>query len=131
MDDDSSGILMPARSDPAPWDVGGVGEEGRTPGPPHSTSPRLVFELYSSTFCGACLHTRSVLSRALDLVPGSELHEYDVALDPDRARDNGITATPSVIVRDSGGVEVQRASGVPTLDQVLVAAAHALHPEAS
>lgn len=98
----------------------------------HDTAgPRLVFELYSSTFCGACLHTRGALSRAVALVPGAMLREYDVALDPDRARDSGITATPSVIVRDSGGTEVQRASGVPTLDQVLVAAARALRPEAS
>lgn len=88
--------------------------------------PAMEFELFSSSFCGACLHTRAVLSRAVDLVDGAALRERDVALDPGRAQELGITATPTVIVRDALGREIQRASGVPTLDQVLLAAARAM-----
>lgn len=98
---------------------------------PDAVRPRVILELFTSTFCGACLHTRSVLTRAVALIPGAELHEYDVALDPQRARDSCITSNPTVIVRDGRATEVHRASGVPTLDQVLVAAERALHQRAS
>jgi hypothetical protein len=96
-----------------------------------TTEPELEFEFYSSSFCGACVHTRAVLSRAASLIPGASLYEYDVALDPQRAHDAGIAATPTVIVRGRDHEEVLRASGVPTLDQVLVAAERALHQRAS
>ena len=37
-----------------------------------------------------------------------------------------IDATPTVIIRDSSGAEVFRATGVPTVPQVLTAAVRAL-----
>lgn len=86
------------------------------------------FELFSAAFCGACRVTRSVLTRAAQLVPGATLVEHDIAFEPDLAADRGIEATPTVIVRDSAGTEVFRASGVPTIDQVLSAAVLALPP---
>ena len=90
-----------------------------------ATLATIEFELFSSSFCGACRQTRSVLDRAAQLVPTAVVREHDVAFDPDLAERARIDATPTVIVR-SGGIEVMRASGVPTIDQVLTAAARAL-----
>ncbi|WP_197067808.1 hypothetical protein [Actinomyces polynesiensis] len=94
-----------------------------------ASPPVVEFDLFSSTFCGACLHTRTVLERAVALVPGTALRVHDVAIEEDRARAEHITATPTVIVRDHEGREVLRAGGVPTLQQVLVAADRAAHPQ--
>jgi thioredoxin 1 len=86
------------------------------------SAPAVRFELYSSSFCGACAHTRQILGVALAAVEGITVREFDVAFDPGRAEAEGIDATPTVIVRDAAGAEVFRAPGVPTLDQVLAAA---------
>jgi len=83
------------------------------------------FELVSSSFCGACRQTRMALTRVLQLVPGSTLTEFDVAGDPGRAASLNIEHTPTTIIRDSHGREVTRAVGVPSLPQILVAAARA------
>jgi thiol-disulfide isomerase/thioredoxin len=91
---------------------------------PQSSS--VAFELYSTSFCGACRQTRSVLDRARQLVPGVTVSEHDVAFEPGLAEERGIVSTPTVIVRDAHGVEVTRASGVPSLDHILVAAARAM-----
>lgn len=86
----------------------------------------VVFELYSSSFCGACQQTRRVLDEVARLVPVASVVEHNVASEPDLAEEHGIDATPTVIVHDSTGAETFRASGVPTIDQVLTAAARAL-----
>jgi hypothetical protein len=83
------------------------------------------FELFSSSFCGACRQTRMALGRVLQLVPGSTLTEFDVAGDPQRAESMNIEHTPTTIIRDSQGREVTRATGVPSLPQILVATAQA------
>jgi hypothetical protein len=81
------------------------------------------YELFSSSFCGACARTRSVLQAASGALPGSSLSEHDVAIEPDLAEANGIEATPTVIVRNARGDEVFRAVGVPSVDQAMSAAA--------
>jgi thiol-disulfide isomerase/thioredoxin len=91
-----------------------------------SQSAPIEFELYSSSFCGACRQTRSVLERVSRLVPNVVVNEHDVAHEPDLAERHDIQATPTVIVRAGSGAEVMRASGVPQIDQVLVAVARAL-----
>lgn len=91
-----------------------------------SSAPAVTFELYSSSFCGACRQTSAVLGRAHQLVPHSAVTEHDIAREPGLAEAFGIVATPTVIVRDASGAEVSRASGVPTIDHVLVAAARVL-----
>jgi len=83
------------------------------------------FELFSSSFCGACRQTRMALNRVLQLVPGSTLTEVDVAGDPARAEALNIEHTPTTIIRDARGREVTRATGVPSLPQILVATARA------
>ncbi|PJJ63525.1 thioredoxin [Compostimonas suwonensis] len=84
----------------------------------------LVF--YSSSFCEPCMLTRAVLAEAERLVPSAVVRELDVAAHNDEAAAHGIRSTPTVIVQDAAGTEVFRAEGVPSLDQVLVAAAKAL-----
>jgi thiol-disulfide isomerase/thioredoxin len=86
----------------------------------------VTFELYSASFCGACRQTRAVLDRAHELLPQVAVVEHDVAFEPDLAEERGIRATPTVIARDASGLEVMRASGVPTMDHILVAAARAM-----
>jgi protein-disulfide isomerase len=80
------------------------------------------FELFTSSFCGACAQTRAVLETATSVIPDSRLTEHDVAFEPDLAETVDIVSTPTVIVRDGEGREVVRATGVPTMDQVLRAA---------
>ena len=86
----------------------------------------VTFELYSTSFCGACRQTRAVLDRASRLVPGVAIAEHDVAFEPALADEQRIEATPTVIVRDAAGTEIARATGVPTVDHILVATARAL-----
>lgn len=83
-------------------------------------------ELYTSAFCRPCMQTRGVLAEAERLVPDASVHEYDVVRFEERARAAGIRSTPTVIVLNAAGDEVFRAEGVPTLGQVLVAAAKAI-----
>ena len=86
----------------------------------------VALTLYTSAFCEPCMQTRAVLAEAVRLVPGLHVTEHAVARDPARAESDGIRSTPTVLVLGGDGAEVFRAEGVPTLNQVLVAAAHAL-----
>lgn len=79
--------------------------------------------LYTSAFCEPCMQTRAVLAEAARLAPRIAVTELDVARNLERDR---IRSTPTVIVAASDGCEVFRAEGVPTLAQVLAAAARAL-----
>ncbi|WP_338419115.1 thioredoxin [Cryobacterium psychrotolerans] len=72
------------------------------------------------------MQTRAVLAEAARLVPLATVRELDVARDVAEAEAEGIRTTPTVIVKNAAGTEVFRAVGVPTLAQVLVAAAKAL-----
>ncbi|NNC10893.1 thioredoxin family protein [Planctomonas sp. JC2975] len=86
----------------------------------------MELQLFTSAFCEPCLQTRGVLAEAERLVPDATVTEFDVVRFEERARAAGIHATPTVVVLDSKGDEVFRAVGVPTLAQVLVAAAKAI-----
>jgi hypothetical protein len=97
-----------------------------TPGSAAGQAPGVHFELFSTSFCGACRQTRMVLGRVLDLVPGSTLVEYDIAVDPERAEALAIEHSPTTIIRDGSGREISRATGVPSIPQVLVAAARTI-----
>lgn len=91
----------------------------------------MELTLVSSAFCGACARTRSVLANAARFLPGAAVAEIDVARDPDAAEALDIRFTPTVIIRDAAGLELFRAEGVPTVPQVLAAAARALPEPAS
>jgi len=70
--------------------------------------------------------TRAVLAEAGRLIPEAAVVEKDVVKFETDAAAAGIRSTPTVIVTDVGGAEVFRAEGVPTLNQVLAAAAKAV-----
>jgi hypothetical protein len=82
--------------------------------------------LYTSAFCEPCTQARSVLADAARLIPQATLIERDVARENALAYDDEIRVTPTVVVLNDAGTEVFRAVGVPTLNQVLTAAAQAL-----
>jgi thiol-disulfide isomerase/thioredoxin len=82
--------------------------------------------LFTSAFCGPCMATRAVLAEAGRLIPGAVVVEKDVVRFEADAAAAGIRTTPTVLVTDASGAEVFRAEGVPTLNQVLVAASKAL-----
>jgi len=86
----------------------------------------MELTLVTSAFCGACARTRSVLAEAAKYLPDATITEIDVAREPDAAEALDIRFTPTVIVRDASGTQVFRAEGVPTVPQVLTAAARAL-----
>jgi len=72
------------------------------------------------------MQTRAVLDQASKLVPALTIAELDAVGNEAEAERAGIRSTPTVIVLDQHDVEVFRAEGVPTLDQVLVALAKAV-----
>lgn len=86
----------------------------------------MELTLVSSSFCGACARTRTVLAEAVRFLPDATVTEIDVAQDPEAAEKLDIGFTPTVIIHDAGGTEVFRATGVPTVPQVLTAAVKAL-----
>jgi len=89
-------------------------------------TPGAQLTLYTSAFCEPCMQTRAVLAEAARLAPRIRVTELDVARNLERAESDGIRSTPTVIVAAPDGSEVFRAEGVPTLAQVLAAAARAL-----
>lgn len=80
---------------------------------------RATFVQFSSAFCAPCRATRRVLSDVAALVPGVVHHEIDAEHHLDVVRALGILRTPTTLVLDSRGVEVARAAGAPTKEQVL------------
>jgi thiol-disulfide isomerase/thioredoxin len=94
------------------------------------TGEGFEFELWSSSFCGACRQTRGVLDQVVRLLPAVSITERAVADDPNLAEQQGIEHTPTVILRDAAGAEVFRARGVPNANQALTAIAHALPADA-
>jgi thiol-disulfide isomerase/thioredoxin len=86
----------------------------------------MEFTFFSSSFCDPCITTRAVLAEVERLVPGATVRELDVARDTSEAEASRIRSTPTVIVKNAAGEEVFRAVGVPTIAQVLVAAAKAV-----
>jgi thioredoxin 1 len=88
--------------------------------------PIVRLDLYTSAFCAPCAAARRVVAQAEALVPALDVHEIDVATDPDRAERLGIRSTPTMIISDAAGTEVFRSPGVPRRDQLLSALARAV-----
>lgn len=86
----------------------------------------MELTLFSSSFCDPCIQTRSVLAEVERLVPSATVRVVDVASNIDESEASGIRSTPTVVVKSNDGTEVFRAEGVPSLAQVLVAAAKAI-----
>ncbi len=81
--------------------------------------------LYTSAFCAPCVRARSVLKDAGALLPRALVREVDVLSNLQESEARRIESTPTLVVL-SNGAEVFRASGVPSVRQVLAAAALAL-----
>lgn len=82
---------------------------------------RATLLQFSSAFCAPCRATRRVLGEVTDLVEGVAHVEVDAEHHLEATRTFGILRTPTTIVLDAQGVEVARATGAPTRDQVLTA----------
>jgi len=80
---------------------------------------RATLLQFSSAFCAPCRATRRVLSEVVEVVPGVAHHEVDAEHHLDLVRRLGVLRTPTTIVLDAHGVEVSRAAGAPTKQQVL------------
>jgi hypothetical protein len=78
---------------------------------------------FSSAFCAPCRATRRVLGEVTSLVEGVAHVEVDAEHHLDATRTFGILRTPTTVVLDADGVEVTRATGAPSRDQVLTALA--------
>jgi thiol-disulfide isomerase/thioredoxin len=88
-------------------------------------SPVMELTLYTSAFCAPCVRARSVLREAGKLLAKASIREVDVPSHLAESEEAGIASTPTLVVRRDG-TEVFRASGVPSVQQVLAAAALAL-----
>ena len=108
------GVPAPATRPPGAELVTAVGEQ---------LGERATLLQFSSAFCAPCRATRRVLGEVTDLVEGVAHVEIDAEHHLEATRTLGILRTPTTIVLDAQGVEVTRATGAPTRDQVLTALA--------
>jgi len=102
----------------------GVEDAAERLGPEDLGAPlgdRATLVQFSSAFCAPCRATRQVLRQVGDLVPGVSVVEIDAESRLELVRRLDILRTPTVLVLDAEGVVVERASGTPTRDHVLVA----------
>jgi thiol-disulfide isomerase/thioredoxin len=85
----------------------------------HALGERATLLQFSSAFCAPCRATRRVLGEVTGLVAGVAHVEIDAEHHLEATRAFGILRTPTTVVLDATGVEVARAAGAPTRDQVL------------
>jgi len=79
---------------------------------------RATFVQFSSAFCAPCRATRRILADVTATQDGIAHLEIDAEQHLDLVRRVGITRTPTTLVLDAAGVEVTRAVGAPTKEQV-------------
>jgi thiol-disulfide isomerase/thioredoxin len=94
-------------------DVLSAGELGRPLG------ERATLVHFSSAFCAPCRATRTLLKDVAERVDGVALVEIDAESHLELVRRLDVMRTPTVLVLDSRGKIVRRASGLPRRDQVL------------
>jgi thiol-disulfide isomerase/thioredoxin len=87
---------------------------------------RATLVQFSTAFCQPCRATRRVLADVSELVPGVAHVEIDAESRLDLVRRLDIMRTPTVLVLDSSGNIVKRASGQPRKADVLAALAEAV-----
>jgi thiol-disulfide isomerase/thioredoxin len=78
---------------------------------------------FSSAFCAPCRATRQVCAEVARRFSGVAHLEVDAGTQLDLARRLDIWRTPTVLVVDATGAIVHRASGTPTVPQVIAAIA--------
>jgi thiol-disulfide isomerase/thioredoxin len=87
-----------------------------------SAAPVTLLQ-FSSAFCQPCRATRRVLGEVARMLPAVSHVEVDAESHLDAVRTLGILRTPTVLVLDSAGRVVQRASGQPRMADVIAAVA--------
>ncbi|MEU9185570.1 thioredoxin family protein [Streptomyces sp. NPDC048484] len=87
---------------------------------------RATLVQFSSAFCAPCRATRRVLGEVTDLVPGVRHIEIDAEDHLGLVRALDILKTPTVLVLDSDGHVVRRATGQPRKADVIAALGEAV-----
>ncbi|MBZ3901753.1 thioredoxin family protein [Streptomyces brasiliscabiei] len=87
---------------------------------------RATLVQFSSAFCAPCRATRRVLAEVAGMVPGVTHVEIDAEDRLDLVRRLDILKTPTVLVLDSGGRIVRRATGQPRKADVIAALGEAV-----
>jgi thiol-disulfide isomerase/thioredoxin len=82
---------------------------------------RATLVQFSTVFCAPCRVARRTLGEVAAVVPGVVHLEIDAEHHLDLVRRLGIMRTPTTIVLDGQGHEVQRAAGAPSKEQVIAA----------
>jgi thiol-disulfide isomerase/thioredoxin len=82
---------------------------------------RATLVQFSSAFCAPCRATRRILAEVAGQVDGVTHVEIDAESRLDLVRALGILRTPTVLVLDSDGAVVRRASGQPRKADVIAA----------
>ena len=98
---------------PTTWQTIAAAVPRATPG------ERATLVQFSSAFCAPCRATRQVLRTVAETTPGAAHVEVDAEQHLQLVRELGVIRTPTTLVLDRTGVEVARATGVPSRDQVL------------
>jgi thiol-disulfide isomerase/thioredoxin len=83
--------------------------------------PRATLLQFSSAFCAPCRATRRTLAEVESMVDGVRHIELDAESHLDLVRRLDILRTPTVLVLDSTGAIVTRASGQPRKPDVIAA----------
>lgn len=81
---------------------------------------------FTSAFCAPCRATKRILGEVAQMLPGVKHLDLDVEEYLDLARDLNIARTPTVLVLDSKGTIVKRASGQPRKADVIAALGEAI-----
>jgi thiol-disulfide isomerase/thioredoxin len=87
---------------------------------------RATLVQFSSAFCAPCRATRRVLGEVADMVPGVTHVEIDAEAHLGLVRDLEILKTPTVLVLDTDGRIVRRATGQPRKADVIAALGEAV-----
>jgi thiol-disulfide isomerase/thioredoxin len=82
---------------------------------------RATLLQFSSAFCAPCRATRRVLEDVASSMPGVVHLEVDAEHHLEVVRRLGILRTPTTLVLSDQGLEVTRATGAPSKQQVLAA----------
>ncbi|GLX95860.1 thioredoxin [Herbidospora sp. NEAU-GS84] len=84
---------------------------------------RATLVHFSTAFCQPCRATRRVLAEVAAIVPGVRHVEVDAESRLDLVHAHEVTKTPTVLVLDSAGNVVKKASGQPRKADVIAALA--------
>lgn len=87
---------------------------------------RATLVQFSTAFCAPCRATRRILGEIAETVDGVTHIEIDAETDLNLVRRLHILRTPTVLVLDSGGQIVRRASGQPRKADVIAALGNAI-----